>query len=360
MPHRYRSTFPLVLLAALACQNLATDVTDPLAPSLRPAPTGPTYSVLTPPLLPGYTAFVPGDINVLHQAIGYVNPEGSPSQWFRLAAVWQAGSGAAPRLLPGGTSTAARGISDNGIIAGVHFPAAVLWKPAGSTWDLVVLNEYAEATDVRDDGSAVGIAFDPQYPSSREDAQPVAWDAAGVMTRLPMPASGQWTGGEAHAINAQGDIAGTFEERPSPGYALIYGALWIREGAGYTPIVMQTGWARGLSDRTADGRIIVTASAMRSAYRHTFTRNPATGVWTSDSVYVDGNAADVNAAGDFVGTLPKGTYSGAGYPFLFTAAGTLRKLPLPKTTSGTAGGLSNDGWIAGTIGGTGVVWKPVP
>ncbi|HEX9166885.1 MAG TPA: hypothetical protein VF862_13310 [Gemmatimonadales bacterium] len=355
---RSRWTFPLALLAAAACSDLATDVTDPLAPSLRPGPAGPTYTVLTPPLAPGYTALVPTDINVLHQAIGYVNPEGSTSQSARLAAVWHAGSGAAPQLLPGGTGTTARGISDNGIIAGVVFPAAVLWKPAGSSWDLVVLNEVAEAMDVREDGSAVGIAFDPQYPSFRDDAQPVAWDADGVMTRLPMPASGQWTGGEAYAINAQGDIAGTFEERPSPGWALVYGALWVREGAGYIPIVMQTGGANGLSDRTADGRIIVTASDLRFAYRHTFTRNPATGAWTSDSVYVGGSAADVNARGDFVGTIPKGTYSSAGYPFLFTAEGTLLKLPIPKGSTGTAGGLSTDGWITGSIGGTGVVWKP--
>jgi hypothetical protein len=348
----------LLLPTVLACRELPTATGDAIAPSLKPGTGGPSYTVLTPPVAPGWTAFMPRDINSLHLAIGVMNPAGTTSQMARRAATWVAGGSAVPVVLPvlaDRVWSQANGVSENGIVAGAIFPSGVLWVPTGSGYEIRLLAENGGVSDVQDDGTAVGTMKDPVQPDL-VPPMPVLWNASGVPDTLPFPASGKWNGGEALAINANGDISGTFEEWTF-GHSYVWGALWIRENGGYTPIVMQTGWARGLSDRTADGRIHVTASAVWSkAYRHTFTRN-ASGAWTSDSVLVEGTSEDMNAAGDFVGTVRK-SFSSGGYPFVYPTAGTQLKLPIPRGSSGSAVGVSNDGWIAGAIDGVGVIWKP--
>lgn len=173
---------------------------------------------------------------------------------------------------------------------------------------------------------------------------------------LPLPEGGPWTAGTARAINAQGDVAGTLEIW-TLGMSTVYGALWVREGSGWTPHVMQTGPARGLSDRTDGEHLYVTASGLYDAYRHRFTRS-ASGSWSSDSLLVEGAAFGMNSAGDFVGALLKGRYGSSPKPYVFPAAGSVTPLPLPKNATGAAGGISSDGWITGHINGVGVVWKP--
>ena len=68
----------------------------------------------------------------------------------------------------------------------------------------------------------------------------------------------------------------------------------------------------------------------------------------------------MTAAGEVVGTVMKsGAWASADYPFLLRLAGTVVKLPIPRTATGAASGISHDGWITGSISSLGgVVWKP--
>lgn len=346
----------LLLMLSAACGELPTTPTQSPEPSFKPARPGPSYSVLTPAGLPGWTPFNPLGINGQHLAIGTMNPDGNPSSMATRAAVWRAGTSDPPEVLPvpgGETWSAAIGLNESGVVGGHIWPAAVLWQPIGSGWTIVTRHDQGVVNGVASGGEAVGTVF---FDEARMHPQPVIWDAAGAMTVLPMPASGQWTSGEAMAINAQGDISGTLREE-FPGGAYVYGALWVREGSGYLPLVMQSGPARGLSDRIGAEQLYVTASGVRDAFRHRFTRNGG-GSWLSDSVYVSGTAEGMNASGDFVGTLRRGKFSSTGVPYLFTVAGSEITLPIPKNATGTASGISGDGWITGTINGAGVVWKP--
>jgi hypothetical protein len=347
-----------VLLTMPACRDVPTGITDPLGPDFKPAPSRPSYTVLTPAVAPGWTAFMPANVNSLHQAVGVMNPVGNTSQMAARAAYWVAGGTAVPEVLPvfpGMTWSQAGAISENGIVGGRIFPAAVLWKRGPAGWEPSQLAAWGIVNGVRDDGSAVGTMWDPER-NGDSPPQPVMWDAAGTPDTLPLPSAGPWNAGEALAVNAQGDVAGTLVIW-TLGMSTIYGALWIREGEGYTPLVMQTGWSRGLSDRTATGSIYVTASGAHDAYRHRFTRN-VSGVWTSDSVYVEGVAHRMNPAGDFVGALEKGRFGSSPKPYVFPATGSVLTLPLAKNASGSAVGISADGWITGYVDGVGVVWKP--
>ena len=154
----------VILAAGAACSDPPTGDSGPVAPSLKPGSSSPPYTVLTPPVAPGWTAFSPWDINVLHQAVGVMNPVGNNGQMARRAAWWQAGSSAVPEVLPvpaGKTWSVAVGVSDNGIIGGHIFPAGVLWKPNGGGWDIVTLDDHAVVNDVRNDGSAAGTVYEP-------------------------------------------------------------------------------------------------------------------------------------------------------------------------------------------------------
>ncbi len=346
----------VVLLVASGCGELPTQGADAIPPNLKPGSAGPSYATLSIPVAAGWSGYGAADINAAHQTVGVMNPAGYPSQLDQRAAYWVAGGAAAPvplPMLPGVTRSVANTISDNGIIGGRIWPAAVLWHPNGSGWDIQVLAENGEVSGVRDDGVAVGTMWDPV--DFFIPPQPVVWDAAGVPDTLPLPPGGPWTGGTALAINDQGDVAGTVQIW-TLGSSTIYGALWTRAPAGWTPHVFQFGHSRGLSNRTG-GQIYVTASDVHDAYRHRLVQN-GTGQWTSDSVYVQGVANGMNVAGDFVGALEKGRFGGSPKPFVYPATGAVLNLPLPKNANGIAVGISDDGWITGSIDGVGVVWKP--
>jgi len=347
-------TLPFLLLLAAACGDLPTQEGGVPGPEYKPGSPGPTYTALTPALLPDWTPFRPVRINSQHLAVGTVNPEGNPSQMAARAAVWRAGTSEPPELLPvpaGMAWSAANDANEFGLVGGHIFPTAVLWIPAGAGWSVVTLHDQGVVNGVASGGEAVGTIYD----ESRTYAQPVRWDAAGVMTLLPLPAGGQWVGGEALAINAQGDVAGSFRQA-APGGWYLYGALWVREGDEYLPLIMQTGPAPGLSDRIGSGQLYVTASGVRDAWRHRFTRSGA-GRWSSDSVWVGGTAEGMNAAGDLVGTQRRGKFASTGSPYLFTVGGAEILLPIPKNATGTASGISSDGWITGTLNDAGVAWK---
>ncbi|HSR14565.1 MAG TPA: hypothetical protein VLL51_02355 [Gemmatimonadales bacterium] len=347
----------LPVLAMVACREVPTGVGDPMAPSFKPGQSGPSYTVLSIPVASGWSAYAAADINAQHQTVGIMNPADNPSQSAQRAAYWVAGSAAAPVPLPvpdGMTRSQASAISENGIIAGRIWPIAVLWRPSGSGWTIETRAECGTVSGVRNDGVAVGTMLEPPYCQGAP--QPVVWDAGGIPDTLPLPEGGPYTAGTALAVNAQGDVAGTLEIW-TLGMSTVYGALWVRDGDGYTPLVMQTGWSRGLSDRTNSGQIYVTASGVHDAHRHRFTRS-ASGQWTSDSVYVEGIANRMNAAGTFVGALERGRFGSSPKPYVFPAAGVATPLPLPKNATGAAGGISSDGWITGHINGVGVVWKP--
>lgn len=351
-------TLALPLLATAACREGPTEASDAMAPSFKPGPSGPSYTVLSIPVAPGWAAYSAGAINVRHETVGTMNPADNPSQLVQRAAFWVAGSGAVPMalpLLPGTTRSEAHGISESGIIAGRIWPTAVLWRPTGSGWAIETRADCGVVSGVRDDGVAVGTMWDLDLGCSSAP-QPVVWDATGRPDTLPLPEGGPFTAGTALAINAQGDVAGTLEIW-TPGMSTIYGALWVRGASGWTPYAMQTGWSRGLSDRTAAGQIYVTASGVHDAYRHRFTQN-GSGSWTSDSVYVEGIANRMNAAGTFVGALEKGRFGSSPKPYVFPASGSVLTLPLSRNASGAAVGISADGWITGYIDGVGVVWKP--
>ena len=358
-PHLWRRlSLALPLLALVACEEAPTGIGNPVAPSFKPGQPGPSYTVLSIPGAAGWTAYVAAAINAQHQTVGVMNPVDNPSQSVQRAAYWAAGSTAAPVPLPvfaGMTRSEANAINEDAVIAGRIWPVAVLWRPNGASWDIVTRAEYGVVSGVRADGVAVGTMWDPALGSS-SPPQPVVWDATGKPDTLPLPAGGPWTAGTALAINADGDVAGTLEIWTT-GMSTVYGALWVRGASGWTPYALQTGWSRGLSDRTANGQIYVTASGVHDAYRHRFTRSPS-GVWASDSVYVEGVAQRMNTAGDFVGALEKGRFGSSPKPYVFPVTGSVITLPVPKNSNGTAIGISSDGWITGHIDGIGVVWKP--
>jgi hypothetical protein len=355
------SQFGLLALAVLTgCSDPATVNSDMTGPDFKSAPSGSSYTALVPPLAQGYDAFMPVDINAQHVAIGFMNPAGTTSTYLREGAYWIAGSGTPPVVLPRGpypTAGIPADIADNGLVAGNIGRAAVLWRQAGPGWEVVTLHEDARVNGVAEDGSAVGAVFNPAYPS-QENPQPVWWDASGGLHALPLPVSGQFNGGMAHAITAEGDIGGELQVW-TLGHTTVWGALWIRkdDGGYMEPFVLQTGPSQGVSERTSDGQLYATAGWLRDAYRHTFLRD-AGGEWRKgDSVYVAGTATDMNASGDFVGTAPKARYALTGTPFLFALTGTRHNLPMLKGATGDATGVSNDAWVTGSRDGVGVIWK---
>jgi len=351
----------LTLLAVLAaCRELPTGSADRVDPFFPTVKQGLGYTAIVPPLAPGYSALIPVDINMHHLAVGHMTPAGTTSSYSRQPAYWAAGSSAPPQLLPLGPYTPPgipTDIADNGLIVGNVGRAAVLWRPVGSDWELVTLHADARVNGVAEDGHAAGAVYNPAYPT-QENPQPVVWDAAGTLHPLPLPGSGGFNGGEAHAISAAGDVAGEVQVW-TLGVWYSWGAVWIRgdDGSYGEPIVLQTGPSRGVSERTPTGTLHATAGSLSRAYRNALIRDAAGNWEKGDSTYIAGSAEDMNAAGDLVGTSPKGRFASTGVPFLATLAGTVTNLPIPKGTTGVATGISSDGWIAGRYDLTGVIWK---
>ncbi len=356
-PTRWSILAVLPILAA--CRESPTGNADSIDPLFKPAPAGPGYAVVVPPVTPGYAAFMPTDINAHHVAIGVMNPAGTTGPSFRQGAYWKADAGGPPQLLPLG-SHAGPGIptdiADDGVIGGNIGRAAVLWRPVGAVWELVTLHADARVNGVGTGGRAVGALYNPAYVW-QENPQPVLWDADGAAQTLPLPSSGEFNGGEAHAISSGGDIAGEVQVW-TLGVWYSWGAVWIRreDGSYGEPIVFQGGPSRGISERAAAGALFVTAGGANS-YRHLMVRD-ASGSWAKgDSSSIAGTAEDMNGAGDLTGTDRRSRYQSAGTPFVAMTSGAVISLPLPKSSTGVATGLSTDGWVAGRIELTGVIWK---
>jgi len=291
-------------------------------------------------------------LTLSHEAVGEVfgndQVPGLRRAWY-----WSEGSGSlTPTLLPMGSSPGSNALAINrsGIIAGLVGDAAVLWKPNGAGWDIVSLDPAGLAEGLNDQGETVGRHY---LDVARMEYLPIRWDPAGAMTTLPLPA-GAWNSGSASAINANGDIAGQVRQ-PSPGGHIIQGVVWIRGGAGWTPVLLSgTATATGVADRASDGSLMV-AAGKRSTLAYVASAGQWQEVGTLSSTC---GGSGMNPAGDMAGTNGQGNYGGLGIGCLVTVTNITVPLPCPPSRLCGAVAVSVDRWLAGRMDSQAVLWKP--
>lgn len=350
----------------------------PAEPVLAKRPPALGYVQLVLAAEPGQVVAAAYDINDSHHVVGTIQYADRLATYYRGSAFFwsEAGGGSQPQLLPnlpGTAVSAAFDINEAGDVVGasgsglsgeyVAEALPVIWQSTGGGWTVRQLEASGLARGLNDHGEAVG--YRAAYPDVWNE-EPVHWSTAGGATALPIPSGYE----KAHAtrINNDGDIAGMATTPAGVQWAV----LWVRTGpAEWTPVVLNGGAVRGLTDRRGDGTLLATGNALTTrseccqAVRWTVTMNPSTGAVETAREYLGtdyfkyGGGQALNAAGDVGGFGIQGNnWAGTPQPALFNAGGNTVKLPIGRNSTGSVQGISADRWLAGSVDGLAVVWRP--
>lgn len=373
----------LLAAASLALAGCDRGPTEPegaqAGPDFAKRPPAPGYVQLALDAEPGQVDAEAYDINDSHHVVGTIQYADRLESGFSRGAAFfwsEAGGGSQAQLLPNLPNTAvsaAFDINEAGEVAGasgsglsgeyVAEALPVIWQSTGSGWTVRQLEASGLARGLNDHGEAVGHrANDPDVWKD----EPVHWSAAGAATVLPIPSGYE----RAHAtrINNDGDIAGMATTPAGVQWAV----LWLRTGTGeWTPVVLNGGAIRGLTDRSVDGTLLATGDALTArsqccqAVRWIVTIDPSTGAVEAAREYLGtdyfkyGGGEALNAAGDVGGFgIPGNNWAGTPQPALFNAGASTVKLPIGRNSKGSANGISIDRWLAGSVDGLAVVWRP--
>ncbi|MBW4721540.1 hypothetical protein [Saccharothrix obliqua] len=249
-------------------------------------------------------------------------------------------------VLPGGSSSQAVAVNDNGVVVGFSNTEprspkhrAVKWGADGKpvALDLLPGESQSRASQINDDEVVAGVSYDDQgYPT------PVRWDRAGRVTELPLLPG--HTSGVVTALTRSGTVLGRSYSDDVPH---LHRAVTWSPFTELAPLPGDTEtWAEAIND---SGQVVGRSTGGPLGDRPVVWAADGTPRLLTSALGDRGIASGINNAGHIAATFYGA--DGLSHPFVLVPGGTpfsWRGTPLPEPGRGTRTyDIGEDGTVIG-------------